>query len=103
MLPLGTSLGTVLAVEAKVVDTSSSGELDAVFRWRLLRITGGAMQSLGYVWFRDYPGHYGYYTGTIDPDGSGSGLIGIAYTDPLNCFYEFRRVLVSRQQPGKKK
>lgn len=102
MLPLRTDLGTVVVVEAKVVDTSSSGDLDAVFRQRLLRITGGAMQSLGDM--RDL-GHSsrGDCYATLDPDGSGTGIARTWCTGPRDCLFEFRRVLVNRRQTRKEK
>ncbi len=100
MLPLRTGMGTVLAVEVKVVHTSSSGDIDAVFRQRLLRITGRAIQPLGDVRNLNHPS-WGDYDATLDPDGSGTGIIRIWGTGPRDYFFEFRRVVVGRRQPRK--
>jgi hypothetical protein len=100
MLPLRTDLGTLVMVEVGDTGTSSAGDWGTVFRQRLLRFIGGAVRSFGDVWYRDYPYCSNFY-GTFDPDGRGAGIVYIWLTDPLNCYYQFRRVLVNQQQPQK--
>lgn len=102
MQPLRTDLGTIVMVEVGDTGTSSAGDWGTVFRQRLLRFTGGAVRSFGDVWYRDYPYCSNFY-GTLDPDGRGAGIIYIWLTDPLNCYFELRRVVVSRPQQGKEK
>jgi hypothetical protein len=100
MQPLHTKLGTTVMVEFGDTGTSSAGDEGTVFRQRLLRITGSTVQSFGDVWCRGYPS-CSYFYGALDPDGSGTGIINVWFTDPLNCYYQIRRVIVGRQQPGK--
>ena len=100
MQPLRTDLGTLVMVEVGDTGTSSAGDCGTVFRQRLLRFTGGAVTSFGDVWYRDYP-HCSNFYGTLDPDGRGAGIIYIWLTDPLNCYFELRRVGVSRPQQKK--
>ena len=99
MQPFSTDLGTLVIVEFKDLDTADSGDLDVAFRQRLVRMAGGDMQSLGDVRDLDHPS-MGDYDAALDPDGSGTGIIRIWRTGPQDCFFEFRRVLVNRQQPS---
>lgn len=106
MMPARTSIGTLVAVEAKVLDTNSSGETDVAFRERLLRIKGGTVQSFGDLWHDDHPTGSNYYYAVFDPDGAGQGVLRVLdiwYPRPGECFYEFRRVLVTRKQPLKER
>ncbi|GEM_PF-5890800 len=102
MQPLRTDLGTIVMVEYGDTGTSSWGDYGTVFRQRLLRISGGAVRSFGEIWYQEYPYCSNFY-GTLAPDGRGNGIIYIWFTDPLNCCFESRRVIVSGPQQGKER